>query len=222
VDIGPSSGSEPRSSVEHVSSAGAARLREALEVFDEPGAQLAFEEALAKVGLEELLDSVVLPYLHDLGDRWERFEVSIAQEHFASQILRTQLMALARGWSSGSGPQAVLACPPAEHHDLASIIFGLALRRHGWRIHLLGADTPVGEAGEAAAAVGADVIVFSGAMPHTLYAVAAELVCLGRDHRVAIGGIAARPFHAAGERLIVLDGAVVAEAKRLPQIMALS
>jgi hypothetical protein len=36
----------------------------------------------------------------------------------------------------------VLACPPGELHDVSLIMFGLALRRRGWRITFLGADTP--------------------------------------------------------------------------------
>jgi methanogenic corrinoid protein MtbC1 len=196
----------------------AAGLRAALERFDELEAQRIFDELLAQVSIETLLDDVVLRYLRELGDRWERFEVSVAQEHFASAILRTRLLALARGWGGGDGPQAVLACPPGEQHDLGAIAFGLALRQHGWRIHFLGAEVPVDDVGAAATAVGADLIVFSGAMPHTLYAVAAELVRLGRDHRVAVGGIAAGAFAAAGERLLVLDGGAVEEAARVARI----
>ena len=89
-----------------------------------------------------VLDGVVLPLLHELGDGWERGEISIAQEHFASNLLRGRLLGLARGWDRGSGPRAVLACPPGERHDLGLVIFGLALREHGWRITFLGADTP--------------------------------------------------------------------------------
>ena len=73
---------------------------------------------------------------------WERGEISVAQEHFASNLLRGRLLGLARGWDRGAGPRAVLACPPGERHDLGLVIFGLALRELGWRITFLGADTP--------------------------------------------------------------------------------
>ena len=82
------------------------------------------------------------PLLHELGDGWERGEISVAQEHFASNLLRGRLLGLARGWDRGAGPRAVLACPPGERHDLGLVIFGLALRELGWRITFLGADTP--------------------------------------------------------------------------------
>jgi methanogenic corrinoid protein MtbC1 len=198
--------------------ASVADLRGAFERFDEAAAQCAFDCVLAEVELETLLDAVVLRYLHELGERWERFEVSVAQEHFASGILRARLLGLAQGWSAGAGPQVVLACPPAEQHDIGSIAFGLALRQHGWRIHFLGAEVPVGDAGEVGASLGADLIVFSGAMPHTLYAAVGELIKLGRDHRVAVGGAGARVFSAAGDRLIVLDRGAVQEAARVARL----
>ena len=56
---------------------------------------------------------VIVPYLHDLGERWERGEASVAQEHFASALLRGRLLGLGRGWGQGLGP-AVLACLPAS------------------------------------------------------------------------------------------------------------
>ena len=91
-----------------------------------------------------LLRDLLIPYLHDLGERWEAGTASVAQEHFASNFLRGRLLGLARGWGQGGGPLAILACAPSELHDLPLIAFGLALRAHGWRIAFLGPDTPLG------------------------------------------------------------------------------
>ncbi|HEY4997001.1 MAG TPA: hypothetical protein VII03_03330, partial [Solirubrobacteraceae bacterium] len=43
---------------------------------------------------------------------WVRGEASIAQEHFASAVLRGRLLGLARGWGGGTGPLGLLACLP--------------------------------------------------------------------------------------------------------------
>src|SRR5581483_7727479 len=72
------------------------------------GAQAAFDILLGQLSIDTLLRDVVVPYLHELGERWERGEVSIAQEHFASTLLRGRLLGLARGWGRGIGPVAVL------------------------------------------------------------------------------------------------------------------
>ena len=68
---------------------------------------------------------------------------TVGQEHFASNLLRGRLLGLARGWGSGGGSLAILACPPGEAHDLGLIAFGLALRAQDWRIAFLGVDTPL-------------------------------------------------------------------------------
>ena len=120
-------------------------LRRALDAFDEPAAQAVLDRLMSDFSLTAVLREVVLPYLADLGQRWERGTVSIAQEHFASNVIRGRLAGLARGWGNGNGPRAVLACPPGELHDLALMVFGIVLNRTGWRIDYLGTNTPVEE-----------------------------------------------------------------------------
>ena len=141
-------GSEPPAPAEVVpagvapKAAASAELRRALEQLDDAAAHAAFDRLLADYSTRAVLAGVVLPLLHELGAGWERGEISVAQEHFASNLLRGRLLGLARGWDRGSGPRAVLACPPGERHDLGLVIFGLGLRELGWRITFLGADTP--------------------------------------------------------------------------------
>jgi DNA-binding transcriptional MerR regulator len=117
-------------------------LLDAVADFDEPAAQAALDSAFEELTIEAVLRDVVMPFLRDVGDRWERDELSVAHEHFASNVVRGRLLGLARGWARGIGPQALLACPPGERHDLGLIAFGIALNRLGWRIAFLGADTP--------------------------------------------------------------------------------
>jgi hypothetical protein len=108
-------------------------LREALDNFDEPAAQQALDRLFAKFTVEFVFRDVVLPYLHERGERWQRGNVDVAGEQFASNVLRTRLAGLARGWGQGGGPRAVLACPPGEEHDIPLLAFGLVLNRRGWR-----------------------------------------------------------------------------------------
>ena len=41
------------------------------------------------------------------------------------------------------GPALLLACLPGEAHDVGLIVFGVLASRRGWRVTLLGADTPI-------------------------------------------------------------------------------
>ncbi|MGH3077312.1 MAG: MerR family transcriptional regulator, partial [Gaiellaceae bacterium] len=92
----------------------AGELEAALDRFDESAAQAALDQLFATLTLDVLLREVLLPYLHELGERWERGEVSVAQEHFASNLVRGRLMALARSWDRGAGPRALIACAEGE------------------------------------------------------------------------------------------------------------
>ena len=109
-------------------------LADALDRFDEAAANRAFDRALGMLTLDTLLREIVLDYLADLGERWSAGQATVAQEHFATNVLRGRLLGLARDWGQGGGPLALLACPPGELHDLGLICFGLALRARGWRI----------------------------------------------------------------------------------------
>ena len=139
-------------------------LVDRLERFDEAGAHAHLDALLGSLTLETVLLQAVLPALATIGDRWERGEVSVAQEHFASALIRGRLLGLARRWGAGAGPHALLACPPGELHDLGLIAFGLALRGQGWRITYLGPDTPIETIADAAAAVDADVVVVAATL----------------------------------------------------------
>jgi DNA-binding transcriptional MerR regulator/methylmalonyl-CoA mutase cobalamin-binding subunit len=168
-------------------------LRSALDEFDGDRAHAAFDRLLSSLSVETLLREVVLPYLHELGDRWERGEVTVAQEHFASNLLRGRLLGLARDWASGSGPAVVLACPPGEEHDLGLIIFGIAAARRGRRVVFLGADTPVDTIRDTVAATAPLAVVVSVTKPGTLAEQRAALTRLATDTTLLLGGAGAAP-----------------------------
>ncbi|HEY8409181.1 MAG TPA: MerR family transcriptional regulator [Gaiellaceae bacterium] len=169
-----------------------AALGRALEAFDEPGAQSIVDDLLATATVDLLVTEVVLPYLHELGARWERGEVSVAQEHFASNVVRGRLLGLARGWGRGLGPLGLLACIPGERHDLGLLGFGLVLRTRGWRIAYLGADTPLPTLEATAHVLEPDAVVLTAVGASRLQPHLAGLRELAKRHRVALGGRGAR------------------------------
>jgi MerR family transcriptional regulator, light-induced transcriptional regulator len=186
----------------------AAELRSALEVYDDATAQSALDVLLATFTFETVARDVMLPLLREIGERWERGEISVAQEHFASSLLRGRLMSIARGWDRGVGPRAVLACAPAERHELMLIIFGIALRAQGWRITYLGADTPV----ESINSDAHDVVISATSSDH-FEAAAREIKALAKKVDVSIAGTGASEQLARklGTRLLLPDAFRAAE-----------
>jgi DNA-binding transcriptional MerR regulator len=120
----------------------AAQLKRALDGFDAAAGHAAMDRLFGAVSVEFALAEVVIPYLHDLGDRWAGGTVSVAQEHFASHLVRGRLLGLARDWGAAGSSSVVLACMPGEAHDLGLVLLGALIARRGWRVTFLGADTP--------------------------------------------------------------------------------
>jgi DNA-binding transcriptional MerR regulator len=187
----------------------------ALAGFDDGSAQAAFDDLLARYSLTSVLRDVVVPYLHELGERWSRGEATVAQEHFATMLLRGRLLGLARGWDQGSGPRAVLACAPGELHDLSLIVFGLALRARGWRITYLGPDTPLDSIAEAIDTLAPDIVVVVAIASAALVPERDTLADLATRRPLALAGAAASEDLARDVGAVWLGADPVTEAERL-------
>lgn len=166
-------------------------LRQALDELDEAAGQAVLDRLLADVSLETVLRDVLLPYLHELGERWDQGEISVGQEHFATHVVQGRLTSLAKGWGSGTGPYALLACPPGERHDLALVIFGIMLNRHGWRIAYLGVDTPIRELTQVTTEMRPSLVVLAASAPERFADVAPELSRLAGIAPLVLAGAGA-------------------------------
>ena len=183
-------------------------LREALDRFDDESADRVLDRMLAALSVETAMQEVLLPYLHLLGDRWATGEVSVAQEHFASSLIRGRLLGLARGWGVGG------ACPPGEEHDLGLIMFGIAAWRRGWRIIYLGQDTPIATIDQAVEVVEPALVVLAIAEGTLIGSHAHELRRLAARVPVAVGG-GVRPEELIGLGIRLLEGDPVEAARTL-------
>lgn len=197
----------------------AARLLAALEGLDESSANAVLDEALAGLSLEYVVEVIVLPVLHELGEDWESERIGIGQEHFATNLLRGRLLGLARGWGGGGGPRVVLACPPGEHHDLGLICFGLVIRRRGWRVALLGADSPVATIADTARSLGADAVVLAATDRRRFDQAREELRELARDRLLAFGAAGAEPGLDEAVGAVLLPASPVEAAIKLDRMV---
>lgn len=212
LDVAPRADGRP--------AATAARLLEAIKCYDEPAAHAVLDESFAAFGLEGFLREVILPVLTQVGLNWENgSNAAIGQEHFASHLIRGRLLSLARLWSRGDGPLAVLACAPGEAHDITLLAFGLLLRSHGWRILFLGADTPISSLTQTAQHTRPAMIVLASFNPVRLRAHAQALAELAKLARLALAGPGASEALCARLGIRRLDGDLITAANdvaRLP------
>jgi methanogenic corrinoid protein MtbC1 len=181
-------------------------LLSALLGFDATAGHAAFDRVLGSRSLDTALSDVVLTTVREVGDRWERGEISVAQEHFATDLISGRLRGLGREWGDGLGPSAVLACPPGERHDVGLLCCGLALDRRGWRVTYLGPDTPDDALESAVATLEPALVVIGALQPGPLRAAAAALAALADRVSVAVGGAGASAELAAAAGATFLAG----------------
>jgi DNA-binding transcriptional MerR regulator len=166
-------------------------LRLSLDAFDESSGDRALQQLSAAYGTRALLHDIVIPYLHDVGDRWSNDHLSVAQEHFASQFFLSRLHGLARGWDRGLGPPAVIAAAPNDYHTIGLICFGITLHRLGWRVVCLGPATPVETMLQAALATQARFVCISTSVAGLLEPHVNAVRAMSETVPTVIGGPAA-------------------------------
>jgi DNA-binding transcriptional MerR regulator len=190
-------------------------LRSALLSFDETEAHGSIDRLLMEFDGETVMRSVFLPVLREIGELWEQGQLNVAQEHFASHLIRRRLGGMARGWEYGSGPRALLACPPDEEHDIPLLMFGIALGNRGWRITYLGARTPADDLVRAVDSVGPAVVVLASPDPVGLAGMSACLRKISKSARVAIAGAGASQPLADACGGVLLSGDPVSAANEI-------
>ncbi len=191
------------------------RLRSAFAAFDAGEGAHVLDRCLLNLGLAGAIQLIILPCLRDIGRRWECGELTVAQEHFASHVIRRRLLMVAEGWDDDGEKVALLACAPGEQHDIGLICFGLALNSyHGWRIAYLGADTPLPGLVQASASIRPDLVVVNATSAARFFPEFERWSNLARGVSLAIGGAGADARLARRIGAAYLAGDPVAAAAR--------
>jgi len=171
------------------------------------------DQAFALQGVEDTLEGVVHPLLDAVGDRWQRGDLDVADEHLVSEAVRARLGHLLGDVGGGVRGVAVLACAPGERHELGLMMAAIALRRDGWRVFYLGADTPVEDAVALARRVSARFIGWSVSA-----SAAGDGLAPVEDVELVVGGVGATPELADRLGAMLADGnlpAMVASLRTL-------
>ena len=163
-------------------------LAAAFRDLDEERAEEVLDRCFAGLALQDALRDVVVPLMHGVGEDWASGALSVAQEHFATQVVRGRLTVLSRGWSRGEGPVVWLACPPGELHDLPLFAFGIVLHQRGWRIRFFGAHTPVHDLIAVARVSPPELVVLAATTPHRFASRRWELTRLAQAAPLAVAG----------------------------------
>jgi excisionase family DNA binding protein len=84
--------------------------------------------------------------LEELGQRWERGQISVLEEHLASERLARALLWCENGLPTPSdGPICLLATAEGDDHTLGLSLAELCCREAGWSVRWAGRRTPLAE-----------------------------------------------------------------------------
>jgi len=153
--------SQPADSAASSSSVTSAFLA-AISRLDILRAERVLAEAANAADPAEFVCQVLLPMLHRIGTLWADGEFSVAHEHAATAVLRTQLGALTRTFfARENAPVAVCTTPATELHEFGALSAALYAASRGWRVVYLGPNLPAGEICQAAKIAGARLVLVS-------------------------------------------------------------
>jgi MerR family transcriptional regulator, light-induced transcriptional regulator len=169
---------------------------------DPTGVEEVLTSAIALLPPTEVVRTVISPLVREVGDRWHRGELTIAQEHMVSDIVRRLVISVSRGYlRADSGPCLVLATFPGERHELGLLMCSWLAASRRYFTHYLGVDCPAAEIARFALEVEARAVLISIVMPEQQVPALQQLRELSERLRgqceVWIGGLAARQIAAA-------------------------
>ncbi|HEX6184764.1 MAG TPA: B12-binding domain-containing protein [Pyrinomonadaceae bacterium] len=105
---------------------------------------LLLEAHMLGAPLERIFDEVVATSLRRVGDRWEAYEMSVADEHVATSAATRAVVSLAASVGRGGvrAGEAVCCAAEDELHTLPVLCAQALLEGAGWGVRNLGAHTP--------------------------------------------------------------------------------
>jgi methanogenic corrinoid protein MtbC1 len=127
-----------------------------------------FQTDWARLGPLQFLEYRAAAFLRAVGDAWAAKKLDVRHEHFASAVLGDFLRSVRQPLDDRArGSIAALATLPGELHGLglqmSALIFALA----GWRLLILGVDTPVEQIAAIAREVPIATVALSCIQPHS-------------------------------------------------------
>ena len=132
----------------------------AIESFDSAGAGDELSRLAAVLAPRDLVYQVAVPLMREVGIRSHNGTLAIAQEHLASQMLRSLLGSMMRLFRpSNPAMKMVLATPAGESHEFGILAAAMLASMAGIEPVYLGPDLPAREIADAAQRVSAQVIL---------------------------------------------------------------
>lgn len=129
---------------------------------DELEINMILQQAYHQLGLESFLNTVIMPFLNIVGNRWENGEWDEYQEAVSSLVIRDFLVQIRRNYRYRENAKLVLgACMPFEQHEIPLIILLLQFMIKGWKTTLIGSSPAPGSINALVERLNPDLVLLS-------------------------------------------------------------
>jgi DNA-binding transcriptional MerR regulator/methylmalonyl-CoA mutase cobalamin-binding subunit len=157
------------------------RATERTRAFDAAGLEAVLRMGAARRGMVGFIDDVAAPFLRDIGDAWHAGELTISQEHLATDVVQRVVRDMAPSLAGVVGePTIVIGTLSGERHAGGALMAAATAASAGWRVIYLGADLPGEEIAETAVRTRSRAVGISVVYPEQKSRTAAALRTIER------------------------------------------
>jgi DNA-binding transcriptional MerR regulator/methylmalonyl-CoA mutase cobalamin-binding subunit len=185
---------------------------------DSPALSKVLNRATVSLGISKFSADLIVPLIERIGTAWQSGEISAAEEHAASALIKEVLFTTSRPFAESTGaPNLVVATPAGQLHELGAVLVSCTARRDGWQVTYLGPSLPAAEIARAAIRNQSLAVGLSIVYPSDDPQLPAELLQLRQslpdEVSILIGGRSAGSYNETAKEIgakIVTDLAVLA------------
>jgi DNA-binding transcriptional MerR regulator/methylmalonyl-CoA mutase cobalamin-binding subunit len=168
-----------------------------------------FDSLLLKASVElsnqALLDKLIVPLIHTVGEMWKQGTLRIASEHMFSNSIKIFLANLVKSYRiPENSPKIIVSTPAGQQHELGALLAACIAASSGWNVIYLGPDLPVEEIASAANKLKVKAVTLSLVYPVDDVQLMKDLKRLRKIMPripILIGGRAAMSYHSVLESI---------------------
>lgn len=114
---------------------------------DEVRFEKVFSAAESRFGFEQTMIQILIPFMRKVGMMWSTGEISVAQEHFISNLIRRKVIVAIDGLSvvQKSAPRFLLFLPEGEWHEIGLLFAKYLIKSRGFKTLYLGQSVPLSD-----------------------------------------------------------------------------
>ncbi|MDZ7289898.1 MAG: MerR family transcriptional regulator [candidate division KSB1 bacterium] len=110
------------------------------------GLQHLLEDAEIRLSKPMLIEQLIVPLMHKIGDLWRDGTLRVIHEHMTTAVVRSFLGSMHHAYDiSTTAPCIVITTPIGQLHELGALMAATTSSSEGWRVIYLGPNLPAEE-----------------------------------------------------------------------------